>query len=93
MPLDAVVAEAIVFAEAYIDVAGDRVRLPGGAVLSPREAEILRLLASGHSDPEIAEALFISPRTVEWHVANLYRKFDLHSRASVAAQAVRFGLV
>jgi non-specific serine/threonine protein kinase len=93
IPLDTVVAEAFLFAETYTEREEERVRLPGGAVLSPREAEILRLLAAGHSDPEIAAALFVSPRTVEWHVANLYRKFELHSRAAVAAQAVRLGIV
>jgi DNA-binding CsgD family transcriptional regulator len=91
LPLAAVVAEAFLFAETFTDP-DTRMHLPGGAVLSPREAEVLRLLAAGQSDPEIAAALFVSPRTVEWHVANLYRKFDLHSRAAVAAQAVRLGI-
>ena len=80
---------------------GDRLRLsaPKNTLtpeireeLTRQKAEILRLLAAGRSDPEIAAALFVSPRTVEWHVANLYRKFELHSRAAVAAQAVRLGI-
>ena len=62
------------------------------AGLTAREAEILRLLAEGRSDPEIAAALFLSPRTVQWHVANLLRKLGLPSRAAAAAHAARHGL-
>jgi DNA-binding CsgD family transcriptional regulator len=60
--------------------------------LTSREREVLFLLAAGRSNPEIAAALFISPRTVEWHVTNLFRKFGLQSRAAVAAAAGRRGL-
>jgi DNA-binding CsgD family transcriptional regulator len=62
------------------------------AGLTAREAEVLRLLAAGRSDPEIAAELFLSPRTVQWHVGNLLRKLGLRSRAAVAAHAARHGL-
>jgi DNA-binding CsgD family transcriptional regulator len=64
--------------------------LPGG--LSPREAEVLRLLASGRSTQQIAEALFLSPRTVKRHIANLYVKIDAHGRAEATAYALRHHL-
>jgi non-specific serine/threonine protein kinase len=60
--------------------------------LTPREADVLRLLALGFSNREIGERLFISPRTVNFHVTNLLAKLDLDSRAAAAAFAVRHGL-
>jgi DNA-binding CsgD family transcriptional regulator len=61
--------------------------------LSPREQEVLGLLALRHSNPEIAEALFISVRTVEAHVANVFNKLGVNSRREAAAVAARRGLV
>jgi DNA-binding CsgD family transcriptional regulator len=55
--------------------------------------EVLRLLAEHHTDREIAEALFLSPRTVGWHVAHLLAKLGVASRRAAAAVAVRDGLV
>lgn len=60
--------------------------------LTPREAEVLRLLATGLSDREIGEALFVGTRTVNYHVANLLAKLELDSRVAAAAFAVRHGL-
>ncbi len=57
---------------------------PGLESLSPREDEILRLLADGMTDREIGEALTISTRTVETHVGNILRKLDARNRASAA---------
>jgi len=61
--------------------------------LTPRERDVLRLVAEGKSDPEIAQELVVSPHTVHRHVANIFRKLDLHSRAAAAAHAARAGLV
>jgi DNA-binding NarL/FixJ family response regulator len=61
--------------------------------LSRRELEVLRLIVAGRSDREIAEALFISPRTVTTHVSNIFDKLELSSRAEAAAFAVRHALV
>ena len=55
--------------------------------LTVREAEILRLIATGRSDQQIADALFLSPRTVERHIANIYLKIHAHSRAEASAYA------
>ena len=57
---------------------------PGLDSLSPREEEILRLLAEGMTDREIGEGLTISTRTVESHVSNILRKLDARNRASAA---------
>jgi two-component system nitrate/nitrite response regulator NarL len=54
------------------------------ADLSPREEEILRLLADGLTDREIADRLTISPRTVETHVSNVLHKLDVRNRAQAA---------
>ncbi|WP_207898185.1 ATP-binding protein [Amycolatopsis pittospori] len=54
-----------------------------GTQLSPREHDVARLLANGHTNREIAQALFISRRTVEDHVANVLRKLDASSRHDV----------
>jgi LuxR family maltose regulon positive regulatory protein len=56
-----------------------------GGVLSPREREVLRLVAQGRSNDEIAAALFLSVRTVERHVANVYAKLRLSGRSARAA--------
>ncbi len=60
--------------------------------LTPREREVLRLLVEGRSNPEIAAALFVSPRTAETHVTHILAKLGVTSRAEAAAHAVRVGL-
>ena len=57
--------------------------------LSPRELEILRHIAVGESNRQIADALFLSPRTVERHIANIYLKIEVHSKAEATAFALR----
>lgn len=56
--------------------------------LSPREREILALLAARWTDREIADALYISYRTVTTHVSNIYDKLGIHSRREAAAFAM-----
>lgn len=67
--------------------------LPDSAGLSPREVEVLRLVAQGLSDAEIAERLIVSPHTVHRHVANIRAKLRQPSRAAAVAQAARSGLL
>jgi non-specific serine/threonine protein kinase len=62
------------------------------ARLTLREREVLRLLVAGRSNPEIAAALFISPRTAETHVTHILAKLGVTTRAEAAAHAVRAGL-
>nr|WP_269813387.1 response regulator transcription factor [Ornithinimicrobium sediminis] len=64
---------------------------PGG--LSPREVEVLRLVAAGKSNPEIAEALVLSEKTVARHLSNIFTKLDVGSRTAAAAFAYRHRLV
>jgi DNA-binding NarL/FixJ family response regulator len=61
--------------------------------LTCREVEVLRLIAAGHSNRQIADALFISPRTIERHIANIYLKIDAHSKTEATAYALRHRLV
>jgi DNA-binding NarL/FixJ family response regulator len=61
--------------------------------LTPREQEVMRLLAEGLSTKEVAEKLFISPKTVENHRANIMKKLDLHSSLELFRFAARIGLL
>jgi pimeloyl-ACP methyl ester carboxylesterase/DNA-binding CsgD family transcriptional regulator len=65
----------------------------GSSPLSVRETEVLRLVASGLSNRDIASALVLSEHTVHRHVANILRKLAQSSRAAAAAQAARAGLI
>ena len=64
----------------------------GAAGLTPREGEVLRLVAEGRSNREIAEALFVSESTAITHVRHILTKLGLDSRTAVAAWAIRHGL-
>jgi DNA-binding CsgD family transcriptional regulator len=63
-----------------------------GAGLTPRELEVLRLVAAGRSNGQIAEALFISRKTASVHVSNILGKLGVHTRTEAAAEAHRLGL-
>ncbi len=63
------------------------------ALLTPREAEILRFVSEGLTMRQIASRLAISPRTVETHVAKLYRKLGVRTRLQAVAKAVQLGLI
>jgi DNA-binding CsgD family transcriptional regulator len=66
---------------------------PASVHLTPRERQVLRLIAQGAANKQIAARLDISPATVERHVTNLYRKLDARGRADAALAAVAMGLV
>jgi predicted ATPase/DNA-binding CsgD family transcriptional regulator len=86
------VAEASTFLGALLQPAApgpERSQAPFG--LTGRELDVLRLLAGGKSDKEIADTLFIGLRTVESHVSNLLAKLSVRNRAEAAALAVRRG--
>ncbi|WP_242498489.1 helix-turn-helix transcriptional regulator [Nocardioides ganghwensis] len=65
--------------------------LPGG--LTAREVEVLRLVASGRSNPQIAAELVLSEKTVARHLSNIFVKLDVASRTAAAAYAFEHGLV
>jgi DNA-binding NarL/FixJ family response regulator len=91
--LEQAVAEALA---PYPPAAGDGSRsapppAPGG--LTAREQEVAALVAGGHSNPQIARALTIAPRTAARHVEHVMAKLGVHSRAEVAAWAAQHGLL
>jgi two-component system response regulator NreC len=61
--------------------------------LTPREREVLRLIALGHTSVEIAQKLGLSPRTIETHRARIHRKLDLDTRAELVQYALRHDLL
>jgi pimeloyl-ACP methyl ester carboxylesterase/DNA-binding CsgD family transcriptional regulator len=69
-----------------------RARIDGAGGLSAREREVIRLLASGESNGQIAARLGLSINTVERHVSNSYRKIDARGRAEATAWAIRNGV-
>ncbi len=80
---------------AVLAAAGHRVprRREGPAGLTLREVEVLRLIARGLSNKEVAERLFISPKTVANHVEHIYTKIDASSRAAASLFAMHHGLL
>jgi HD-GYP domain-containing protein (c-di-GMP phosphodiesterase class II) len=81
--------------DAVLTAAGHRVarRHEAPAGLTPREVEVLRLLARGLSNKEIAQRLSISPKTVGNHAEHIYAKIDAQSRAAAAFFAMQQGLL
>ena len=81
--------------EAVLGAAGHRVprRREGPAGLTPREVEVLRLLARGLSNKEIAARLVISPKTVGNHVEHIYAKIGASNRAGASLFAMQHGLL
>ena len=60
--------------------------------LSPREREVLDLMARGSTNREIAAALHLSPHTIHEHTSSLYRKLGARNRADAVQRAARLGL-
>lgn len=63
------------------------------ALLSSREIEVLKLIADGHTNREIGEALHLSPRTIDAHRANIMQKLDIHKVTGLVRFAVKAGVV
>ena len=79
--------------EGYLEGKGNSLSVSSWETLSPREREVLKLIAEGYKNKEIAEDLCISLKTVEKHRANLMKKLDLHNAAALTVYAVERGLV
>jgi DNA-binding NarL/FixJ family response regulator len=62
-------------------------------VLSAREAEVLGLVAEGLTDQEVAQRLYLSPRTVGQHLSSVYRKLGVRSRTAATREAVERGMI
>jgi DNA-binding CsgD family transcriptional regulator len=87
----ATAADALTVVHAVSPVSGPAVTTAAYG-LSPREREVLALLAKRFTDKEIAAALFITPRTAETHVKHVLAKLGAANRREAAALAVRHGL-
>jgi two-component system response regulator NreC len=79
----------------YLDpaIGGWALEGAGTAVLSEREIEVLRLVALGHTNTEIAKQMYISPRTVETHRANLQHKLGVSGRPELVRYALQHGVI
>jgi DNA-binding CsgD family transcriptional regulator len=94
MTLSDLLAEA----DAIVTLAEEAAREPRrgdgiASVLTQRERDVLKLVAGGKTDREIAEILFISRRTVNGHVANILSHLNVHSRHDAVARAHDLGLI
>ncbi len=69
---------------------GGRAAAAAGA-LTPTEERIAALVAAGRTYREVADALFISPKTVQWNLSKIYRKLAVRSRAELAAKLASDG--
>lgn len=61
--------------------------------LTKREIEVLSLIAQGHSSKEAADVLYVSKRTVDFHLANIYDKLQVNNRVQAFRAATRLGLI
>jgi two-component system, NarL family, nitrate/nitrite response regulator NarL len=87
--------ETVLAPEAQAGLAAE-VRLraaPKGPALSPREREVLAMVAQGDSAPDIAAALHLSAATIKGHLQSLYEKLGVSDRAAAVAEAMRRGLL
>ena len=87
--------ETVLAPEVQSELAG-RLRTqaqPGAPLLSPREREILELIAAGELAPDIARRLGLSPATVRTHLQHLYEKLGVSDRAAAVAAAMRRGML
>jgi DNA-binding NarL/FixJ family response regulator len=87
--------EPFLYPSAIRTLIRDHLERPSGAdeILTPRETEIVKLIAEAHSSKEIAELLVISPKTVERHRANILQKLGMSDRVELTRYAIRRGLV
>jgi DNA-binding NarL/FixJ family response regulator len=76
----------------YLERIGDGEQLPDDP-LSPRESEVVKLIAEGNTSREIAETLVISEKTVERHRSNILEKLGMRDRVDLTRYAIRRGLV
>jgi non-specific serine/threonine protein kinase len=95
LSIEEAVVEALAFELGVAPAEPAPTPVPTGepAHISAREMEVLRLLVAGHSDRQIAEALFISHRTAQGHVGSIFNKLGVNSRTAAATTALRLGLV
>lgn len=71
----------------------NQLRVPSGDVLSERELDVLRLVAKGQSNKEIAGAIHISQATVKTHLIHIFRKLDVNDRTAAVTVAIERGII
>ena len=76
-----------------VQLAPERARVDAPEGLTPRELEVLALVADGLTDADVAERLVVSLRTVHAHLRSIYRKLDLHTRSAATRYALEHDLV
>ena len=91
--LDQAAADAVLYVAGHAKAPVSARRTPGPGGLSQREAEVLRLAAMGLTTREIADRLFISPKTADHHIQHVYTKIDVSTRAAAALWAMQHELV
>lgn len=91
--MDAAVSQKVV--EKLAEIKGKKVKVTNTAydALTPREQEVMILVAEGLSTNQISERLYISPKTVENHRSRIMQKLDLHSTIELARYATKLGLI
>jgi DNA-binding NarL/FixJ family response regulator len=77
----------------YLATSGDDTIPSSSDLLTTREREVMKLIAEGYRNKEVAEYLSISLKTVEKHRSNMMKKLDLHSTSSITSYAIKNGLV
>ena len=87
------VAETVLKRYLAQDVAEDKAEAPSYDALTPREREVMQLLAEGKSNKEVASILGISTRTAHTHHAEIMRKLKLKSLSDLIRYAMRNGLI
>jgi len=90
--------ESFLYPDALTSIARDILERPPEQLdsfeaLTPRELEVLKLIAEGHTSKEIADLLVISIRTVERHRENMLQKLGMRDRVQLTRYAIRRGLV
>lgn len=94
MGLHALVIEALTLASTVAPAPGKHAQSdPALPALTARELAVLRLMAGGKTDREIGQELFISPKTANRHVANIFAKLDCHNRTAATTRAHLLGLL
>ncbi len=85
---------AVALQETGVQYSGPKIERVRRAVrLTRREIEVLSLIAQGFSSKETADVLFVSKRTVDFHLANIYDKLQVHNRIQAFRAATRLGLI
>lgn len=81
------------YSQRIVPIAWSRSSKPGAPILTPRELEVLQLLATGAKTDDIADQLFITHRTTTTHMSNIYRKLGTNNRTTAVRKAIEMGLI